>query len=93
MLNIAVVGCVHGELDTIYTTVERLNADTGKKTHLILCCGDFQSVRNEQDLGLFLLFFFFFFECVFFACVLLCFLSVFLTVKQIRLRYRRSIGS
>ncbi|KAG7157311.1 lariat debranching enzyme A-like isoform X2 [Homarus americanus] len=47
---IAVEGCSHGELDTIYNSVVRLEQIHGFKVDLLLCCGDFQSVRNEQDL-------------------------------------------
>jgi lariat debranching enzyme len=49
-LNIALVGCVHGELDTIYNTLEALSRETGRAIDLVLCCGDFQSVRDESDL-------------------------------------------
>ncbi|KAL7291449.1 hypothetical protein TKK_0015033 [Trichogramma kaykai] len=45
-MRIAIVGCAHGELDRIYKKCR----DSGKKVDLILCCGDFQSVRNKQDL-------------------------------------------
>ncbi|KAK8746073.1 hypothetical protein OTU49_017251 [Cherax quadricarinatus] len=47
---IAVEGCSHGELDTIYNSVTRLEQIHGFTVDLLLCCGDFQSVRNEQDL-------------------------------------------
>ncbi len=43
-LNVACVGCVHGELDTIYNTLAAIEKQTGRRTHLVLCCGDFQSV-------------------------------------------------
>ncbi|CAB0030540.1 unnamed protein product [Trichogramma brassicae] len=45
-MRIAIVGCAHGELDRIYKKCR----DSCKKVDLILCCGDFQSVRNKQDL-------------------------------------------
>ncbi|KAL7291167.1 hypothetical protein TKK_0015083 [Trichogramma kaykai] len=45
-MRIAIVGSAHGELDRIYKKCR----DYGKKVDLILCCGDFQSVRNKQDL-------------------------------------------
>ncbi|XP_045138094.1 lariat debranching enzyme B-like [Portunus trituberculatus] len=49
-MHIAVEGCSHGELDTIYNVIQRLEQMHGFKVDLLLCCGDFQSVRNEQDL-------------------------------------------
>lgn len=49
-MHIAVEGCSHGELDTIYNAIQRLEQMHGFKVDLLLCCGDFQSVRNEQDL-------------------------------------------
>lgn len=50
-LKVAVVGCTHGQLDNIYAALEALEARQGVKVDLLLCCGDFQSVRNEQDLA------------------------------------------
>lgn len=45
-MRIAVVGCSHGGLDTIYKTIHRVDADTKKSgelpVELLLCCGDFQ---------------------------------------------------
>ncbi|KAG0710194.1 Lariat debranching enzyme [Chionoecetes opilio] len=49
-MRIAVEGCSHGELDTIYNVIQRLEQLHSFKVDLLLCCGDFQSVRNEQDL-------------------------------------------
>eukprot|EP00172_Hildenbrandia_rubra_P002906 Plantae.Rhodophyta-Hildenbrandia_rubra.ctg41400.p1 GENE.Plantae.Rhodophyta-Hildenbrandia_rubra.ctg41400~~Plantae.Rhodophyta-Hildenbrandia_rubra.ctg41400.p1 ORF type:complete len:424 (+),score=55.08 Plantae.Rhodophyta-Hildenbrandia_rubra.ctg41400:220-1491(+) len=47
---VAVVGCAHGELDTIYTAVNEFERVERRKISLLLCCGDFQAVRNEDDL-------------------------------------------
>lgn len=47
---IAVEGCAHGELDRIYETVGQLERQRNVKVDLLICCGDFQSVRNESDL-------------------------------------------
>jgi len=47
---IAVEGCAHGELDKIYDSVERLSRQRNVKVDLLICCGDFQAVRNEMDL-------------------------------------------
>lgn len=51
-MEVAIVGCSHGELDKIYETVEYINGleSRKKKIELLLCCGDFESVRNEEDL-------------------------------------------
>nr|CAH0108067.1 unnamed protein product [Daphnia galeata] len=47
---IAVEGCAHGELDQIYRSVENLARQRNVKVDLLICCGDFQAVRNESDL-------------------------------------------
>ena len=49
-MKIAVEGCAHGELDTIYSTLENIQLRDNIKVDLLLCCGDFQAVRNEIDL-------------------------------------------
>ncbi|XP_024536303.1 lariat debranching enzyme isoform X2 [Selaginella moellendorffii] len=49
-MRVAVVGCAHGELDKIFATVRHVEASEGLKIDLLLCCGDFQAVRNELDL-------------------------------------------
>lgn len=49
-MKIAVEGCCHGELDKIYETIDYLEKKDGVKVDLLLCCGDFQSVRNEGDM-------------------------------------------
>jgi lariat debranching enzyme len=51
-LRVAVQGCAHGELDMIYATVlsAQAAAADGKPIDLLICCGDFQAVRNEGDL-------------------------------------------
>ena len=47
-LRIAVQGCAHGSLDRIYAT---LQAREGPPVDLLLCCGDFQAIRNAADLN------------------------------------------
>ena len=47
---IAVEGCAHGELDRIYQSVEYLARQRNVRVDLLICCGDFQAVRNESDL-------------------------------------------
>ncbi|KAJ7130242.1 lariat debranching enzyme, C-terminal domain-containing protein [Mycena epipterygia] len=53
-MRIAVVGCSHGGLDTIYKTIHRVDSDTKKSgelpVELLLCCGDFQATRCNADL-------------------------------------------
>ncbi|KAK4182779.1 lariat debranching enzyme, C-terminal domain-containing protein [Podospora australis] len=53
-LKIAVVGCGHGELDTIYATAEAECEKKGwtlSQLDFLIICGDFQAVRNELDLN------------------------------------------
>ncbi|KAL6485254.1 hypothetical protein MHYP_G00072990 [Metynnis hypsauchen] len=49
-MKIAVEGCCHGELDKIYETIGYLERKEDVKVDLLLCCGDFQAVRNEGDM-------------------------------------------
>ena len=49
-MKIAVEGCLHGELERVYETLEFIEQKKGIKVELLLCCGDFQSVRNHGDL-------------------------------------------
>ena len=48
-LSIAIEGCCHGELDNIYRRLKDHERDTGRKLDLLICCGDFQSLRNAAD--------------------------------------------
>lgn len=50
-MKIAVEGCCHGELDKIYETIGYLEKKESIKVDLLLCCGDFQAVRNEGDMN------------------------------------------
>ncbi|GBG71969.1 hypothetical protein CBR_g10907 [Chara braunii] len=50
-MKIAVEGCAHGELDAIYGAIRCLEERENVKIDLLICCGDFQAVRNEDDLG------------------------------------------
>jgi lariat debranching enzyme len=56
-VRIAIVGCGHGELDQMYACVSSYNAASasstppGRAIDLLLCCGDFESVRNYADLA------------------------------------------
>lgn len=49
-MKIALEGCAHGELDKIYEVLEYLQKENDFKVDLLICCGDFQAVRNMQDL-------------------------------------------
>ncbi|CAG9793924.1 unnamed protein product [Diatraea saccharalis] len=49
-MKIAIEGCAHGELDKIYDCIETLEQREDIKIDLLICCGDFQSVRNNGDL-------------------------------------------
>ncbi|XP_011311826.1 lariat debranching enzyme isoform X2 [Fopius arisanus] len=50
-MRIAVEGCAHGELEIIYNALEEIEKNEGKKIDLLICCGDFQSTRNLDDLN------------------------------------------
>jgi lariat debranching enzyme len=45
-----VEGCCHGELDAIYSHIQRLEAQKKYKVDLLLICGDFQATRDSTDL-------------------------------------------
>lgn len=49
-MKIAVEGCAHGELEKIYDLVETIQTREGYRIDLLICCGDFQSTRNLEDL-------------------------------------------
>ena len=47
---VAVEGCCHGELDSIYETIAQAESLGSPKVELLIVCGDFQSVRDIVDL-------------------------------------------
>ncbi|CAB3407998.1 unnamed protein product [Caenorhabditis bovis] len=49
-LRIAVAGCSHGEMDKIYEVMALIEQRQGYKFDLLICCGDYQAVRNYGDL-------------------------------------------
>jgi lariat debranching enzyme len=49
ILNIAVEGCCHGKLDQIYHSIAEEEKKSGIQVHLLICCGDMQTLRNEAD--------------------------------------------
>lgn len=49
-LHVAVVGCCHGELDKIYLACSDHEVSSGKRIDFVICAGDFQALRREEDL-------------------------------------------
>ncbi|XP_035915197.1 lariat debranching enzyme [Anopheles stephensi] len=49
-MKIAIEGCAHGELEKIYDLIGSIQAEQNIAVDLLICCGDFQSTRNLQDL-------------------------------------------
>ena len=43
LLQIAVEGCCHGELDDIYATIRQLQEQQQTNIDLLIICGDFQA--------------------------------------------------
>lgn len=52
MLKIAVEGCMHGDLDNVYSTILYLEKVENTKIDLLICCGDFQ-VRSYDAITYF----------------------------------------
>ena len=50
-MRIAVEGCMHGDLDTVYKTLQYAETKNNFKIDLLLCCGDFQ-VSSSLSLSL-----------------------------------------
>lgn len=50
-MKIAVVGCSHGEFEEIYKTIASIEKEENIKVELLLCCGDVQATRNQNDLA------------------------------------------
>ena len=48
-ISIAVLGCCHGELGAVYDRIEHHQKETGRNVDLLVCCGDFQSLRTWAD--------------------------------------------
>lgn len=49
-MRVAVVGCLHGELDIIYQRIEEMERTENTVIDALLVCGDFQTIRNDNDL-------------------------------------------
>jgi hypothetical protein len=50
-MKVVVEGCCHGELDQIYDVIGQLQEREGVTVDLLICCGDFQAVRDKTDLN------------------------------------------
>ena len=50
-MHIAIEGCAHGELESIYASIATIEEKHDLKVDLLICCGDFQAVRNQSDLA------------------------------------------
>jgi len=46
---VAIEGCCHGELDRMYESLRRAQDRSGIVIDLLLCCGNLQAVRNQED--------------------------------------------
>lgn len=49
-ITIAIEGCCHGDLDKIYATLKAMEVKERRTIDLLICCGDFEAVRNNDDL-------------------------------------------
>ncbi|TYH93827.1 hypothetical protein E1A91_A12G000200v1 [Gossypium mustelinum] len=49
-MKIAVEGFMHGDLDKVYKTIKYIENTRNIEIDLLLCCGDFEAVRNERDM-------------------------------------------
>jgi len=43
-MKIAIEGCMHGDLDNVYKTIQHHEQIHNTKVDLLLCCGDFQVI-------------------------------------------------
>lgn len=46
---VAVEGCCHGELDSIYRAIAACETKHGTSVDLLIICGDFQALRSPDD--------------------------------------------
>ena len=47
-MKIAIEGCLHGELQKVYDTIQEIEDKEHYKVDLLLCCGDFQVRANKS---------------------------------------------
>jgi lariat debranching enzyme len=45
-MKIGIEGCMHGDLDKVYQTLKLIESQNGTKIDLLLCCGDFQVLKQ-----------------------------------------------
>ena len=50
-MKVAIEGCCHGELDAIYAAIDRIQHAQSVRIDLLLICGDFQAMRNQNDVA------------------------------------------
>ena len=50
-INIIVTGCIHGSMDKMYKDIQEYSSTNKLKIDLVLCTGDFESIREEKDLN------------------------------------------
>jgi len=50
-INIIVTGCIHGCMDKMYKDIQDYASSKKLKIDLVLCTGDFESIRSENDLN------------------------------------------
>ena len=60
-MHIAIEGCLHGELEKVYSTIAEIEQMEGIKISLLLCCGDFQAstffdIYRKKFLSVFVVF-------------------------------------
>lgn len=48
-MQVAVEGCCHGSLNTIYASLAQYESRHSRKVDLLLICGDFQALRSVHD--------------------------------------------
>ena len=49
-MKVCVAGCVHGELVNMYQALEETERAMGRSVDVLVCCGDFETMRTESDL-------------------------------------------
>ena len=49
-LKVAVIGCTHGAIDDIFVAIQEIQKVQKNSIDLIICPGDFQAFRNNNDL-------------------------------------------
>ena len=54
ILNVVIVGCIHGNLKKMNEDIELYSKKNKISIDLVLCTGDFKTIRNESDLNYFI---------------------------------------